>query len=70
MIENGFVLGGVKEYKINEVLNYGCNRHYKSLGTGASTCTKYGYTADWSIPPVCEREFKENNPLYWTQCQV
>lgn len=54
VIENGFVLGGVKEYKINEVLNYGCNRHYKSPGTGASTCTKYGSIADWSIPPVCE----------------
>ncbi|XP_047443584.1 coagulation factor XIII B chain-like [Mugil cephalus] len=54
VIENGFVLGGIKEYKINEVLNYGCNRSYSNAGRGPSECREYGHIADWSIPPLCE----------------
>uniref|UniRef100_A0A3Q1EEN8 Sushi domain-containing protein n=1 Tax=Acanthochromis polyacanthus TaxID=80966 RepID=A0A3Q1EEN8_9TELE len=53
-IEHGVVLGGVQEYKENQVLNYRCDPQYKRAEERQSRCLKVGTKAEWSPTPACE----------------
>ncbi|XP_051803554.1 complement factor H-like [Acanthochromis polyacanthus] len=54
-IEHGVVLGGVQEYKENQVLNYRCDPQYKRAEERQSRCLKVGTKAEWSPTPACEK---------------
>ncbi|CAN9500722.1 unnamed protein product [Ophioblennius macclurei] len=54
IIENGYVLGDVKEYKENELLSYKCDPQFKVAGGRSSKCIKTGPAAEWSPTPKCE----------------
>ncbi|XP_025755204.1 complement factor H isoform X2 [Oreochromis niloticus] len=54
VIENGFVLGDIKEYNEREIINYECNPQYKRVQELPSRCTKIGDRAEWIPTPECE----------------
>ncbi|XP_025755199.1 complement factor H isoform X2 [Oreochromis niloticus] len=54
VIENGLILGDVKEYTEHEILNYECNPQYKRVQELPSRCTKVGVKAEWIPRPECE----------------
>uniref|UniRef100_A0A3Q1B2W6 Sushi domain-containing protein n=1 Tax=Amphiprion ocellaris TaxID=80972 RepID=A0A3Q1B2W6_AMPOC len=54
LIANGVVLGGVQEYKENQVLNYQCDPQYKRAEERQSKCMKVVTKAEWSPTPACE----------------
>uniref|UniRef100_A0A3P9CI13 Complement factor H n=1 Tax=Maylandia zebra TaxID=106582 RepID=A0A3P9CI13_9CICH len=53
-IENGFVLGDIKEYNEREILNFECNLQHKRAQELPSRCTKTGDRAEWIPTPECE----------------
>ncbi|XP_039902236.1 complement factor H-like isoform X4 [Simochromis diagramma] len=53
-IENGFVLGDIKEYNEREILNFECNPQHKRVQELPSRCTKTGDRAEWIPTPECE----------------
>uniref|UniRef100_A0A3B4VF14 Complement factor H like 1 n=1 Tax=Seriola dumerili TaxID=41447 RepID=A0A3B4VF14_SERDU len=62
VIENGYVLGNIQEYKQHEYLEFECNPTYKRSEARDPTCTRLGTRAGWSPTPVCERKCKLSNP--------
>ncbi|KAL3976798.1 hypothetical protein ACER0C_020287 [Sarotherodon galilaeus] len=54
VIENGFVLGDIKEYNDREIINYECNPQYKRVQELPSRCTKIGDRTEWIPTPECE----------------
>lgn len=52
IIENGYVLGDIQEYREHDVLHFVSNAKYKSAENRTSKCTKLGISADW-IPTRC-----------------
>uniref|UniRef100_A0A3B4XWK4 Complement factor H n=1 Tax=Seriola lalandi dorsalis TaxID=1841481 RepID=A0A3B4XWK4_SERLL len=62
VIENGYVLGNIQEYKQHEYLEFECNPTYKRSEARDPTCTRTGPRAEWSPTPVCERKCKLSNP--------
>ncbi|XP_056234485.1 complement factor H-like [Seriola aureovittata] len=54
VIENGYVLGNIQEYKQHEYLEFECNPTYKRSEARDPTCTRTGPRAEWSPTPVCE----------------
>lgn len=58
MIENGFVLGDIKEYNEREILNFECNPQHKRVQELPSRCTKTGDRAEWIPAPECEGKHK------------
>ncbi|XP_039457419.1 complement factor H-related protein 4-like isoform X2 [Oreochromis aureus] len=53
-IENGLILGDIKEYNEHEILNYECNPPYKRAQELPSRCTKNGDRTEWIPTPECE----------------
>nr|XP_046247894.1 complement factor H-like [Scatophagus argus] len=53
-IENGRVIGEMRDYNEHEVLHYECNKKYTRAEERPSKCTKFGLRAEWSPTPLCE----------------
>ncbi|KAM4629301.1 complement factor H [Polymixia lowei] len=53
-IENGDVLGNIKEYKEGHILHFQCNENYKPTQSIRPRCTKTGFRAEWNPTPLCE----------------